>query len=213
MIHTILFDLDETLYPKNSGVMDQIRDLILDYMRTRLNLTPEAADALRRQYFVTYGTTLRGLQVNDHIDPDEYLHYVHNIRLEQYLKPNQELDAVLASLSQDKVVFTNASREHAEHVLAVLGVRSHIDRIVDVRDMDYESKPQPRAYRRICDLLGVRPEECLLVEDNVRNLCPAKALGMVTVLVDGSKADDCVDFGVQRIEEIGQVVKQIERGA
>jgi putative hydrolase of the HAD superfamily len=211
MIRTILFDLDETLYPKTTGIMDEIRTLILDYIRTRLNLSPEEADALRKQYFVTYGTTMRGLQVNNHIDPDDYLDYVHNIPLERYLKPNRDLEAVLASLPQDKVVFTNASREHAENVLALLGVRSHIDRIVDVRDMDYKSKPQPEAYRRICDLLGVRPEQCLLVEDNVRNLCPAKALGMLTVLVDGSQTDDCVDFTVQCIEEIGYVVEKIGR--
>jgi putative hydrolase of the HAD superfamily len=212
MIRTILFDLDETLYPKATGIMDEIRTLILDYIRTRLNLSQEEADSLRKQYFTTYGTTMRGLQINDHIDPDEYLHYVHDIPLERYLKPNQALDAVLASIPQDKVVFTNASREHAENVLALLGVRSHIDRIVDVRDMNYESKPQPEAYRRICDLLGVRPEECLLVEDNIRNLCPAKALGMVTVLVDGSQKDECVDFNVKRIEEIGQVLAALERG-
>jgi putative hydrolase of the HAD superfamily len=210
MIRTILFDLDETLYPKSTGIMDQIRILMLDYMRTKLNLTPEAADALRRKYFAAYGTTMRGLQINNHIDPDEFLRYVHNIPLERYIKPNQDLDAVLASLSQDKVVFTNASREHAENVLALLGIRTHIDRIVDVRDVNYESKPQPGAYRRICDLLGVRPEECILVEDSIRNLRPAKALGMVTVLVDGSLPDDCVDFAVQQIEEIGQVVKEIE---
>jgi putative hydrolase of the HAD superfamily len=210
MIRAILFDLDETLYPKDTGIMDQIRLLILDYIRTRLNLTTEEADALRRRYFAAYGTTMRGLQINDHIDPDDYLRYVHNIPLERYLKPNRDLDAVLASLSQQKVVFTNASREHAENVCTVLGIRSHIDRIVDVRDMDYESKPQPGAYHRICDLLGVRAEECLLVEDNVRNLCPGKELGMVTVLVDSSQAHACVDFAVPRVEEIGQIVQELD---
>jgi putative hydrolase of the HAD superfamily len=209
MIHIILFDLDETLYPRDAGIMDQIRILMLDYMRTRLHLSPEEADTLRRQYFTTYGTTMRGLQLHFHIDPDEYLQYVHNIPLERYIKPNQDLNTVLASLPQEKVVFTNASREHAEGILALLGIRNHIDRIVDVRDVNYESKPQPAAYRRICDLLNVRPEECLLVEDNIRNLCPAKALGMVTVLVDGSQADECVDFHIRRIEEIGQVVQDM----
>jgi putative hydrolase of the HAD superfamily len=82
---------------------------------------------------------------------------------------------------------------------------------VDVRDMEYESKPQPAAYQRICDLLGVRPEECLIVEDNVRNLQPAKALGMTTVLVrDGHLGPgDGVDFAINRIEEIGSVLEQI----
>jgi putative hydrolase of the HAD superfamily len=110
------------------------------------------------------------------------------------------------------VVFTNASREHAERVLGVLGIRRHFARIVDVRDMAYESKPQPSAYRRICQLLEASPEECLLVEDNVRNLCPAKEIGMSTVLVgDGSQArHPCVDHAIDRVEEIGQVLAGME---
>jgi putative hydrolase of the HAD superfamily len=80
--------------------------------------------------------------------------------------------------------------------------------------MDYESKPQPGAYRRICQLLRVRPEECVLVEDNMRNLHPAKALGMVTVLVgDGTAAtNDGIDYSIPRIEEIGNVLTHIAAG-
>ncbi len=208
MIRIILFDLDETLYPPQAGIMAQIRDLILRYIRERFDLSPEEADELRRSYFATYGTTMRGLQLERHIDADEFLHYVHDIPLEEYLQPNSQLDAVLASLPQEKVVFTNASREHAERVLAALGIRRHFERIVDVRDMNYESKPRPSAYRRICQMLDAEPQECLLVEDNVRNLRPAKALGMTTVLVrDGHpEADDSADYVIERVEEIGDVL-------
>jgi putative hydrolase of the HAD superfamily len=211
MIRTILFDLDETLYPRRAGVMEQIRALMLRYLCERLHLSPQEADALRRRYFQEYGTTMRGLQINHQIDADEFLHYVHNISLHEHLGPNPDLDAVLAALPQQKVIFTNSSREHAESVLDLLGIRHHIDRIVDVRDMDYESKPQPDAYRRICELLGVRPEECMLVEDNARNLRPAKALGMVTVLVDGDGSDSSADYAIHCIEEIGQVLERTER--
>jgi putative hydrolase of the HAD superfamily len=211
MIHTILFDLDDTLYPRRVGIMEQIRILILRYLRVQLHLSPEEAEALRQHYLQTYGTTMRGLQIDYHIDPDEYLRYVHDVPLHEYLQPNPDLDAALTSIPQAKIVFTNASREHAERVLNLLGIRRHFSRIVDVRDMDYESKPQPAAYRRTCDLLDVRPGECLLVEDSVRNLHPAKALGMVTVLVgeDGSSASDGVDYVIPRIEEIDLVVEDL----
>jgi putative hydrolase of the HAD superfamily len=209
MIRLLLFDLDDTLYPRQVGIMGQIRTLILRYIRTRLGLSPEEAEALRWHYLQTYGTTMRGLQVNYQIDVDEFLDYVHDIPLHEYLQPNPTLEAALASIPQEKIVFTNASREHAERVLRQLGIRQHFSRIVDVRDVGFESKPQPAAYRRVCDLLDARPEECLLVEDNVRNLRPAKALGMVTVLVgeDGSRTGDGVDYAIPRIEEIGQVAK------
>ena len=211
MICTILFDLDDTLYPRQAGIMDQIRTLMLRYIQARFSLSREEADSLRQRYFQTYGTTMRGLQVNHHIDPDHFLNCVHDIQLDDYLRPNPELDGVLASLPQDKIIFTNASREHAEGVLASLGIRRHFSRIVDIRDMDYESKPHLVAYHRICELLDVQPQECLLVEDNVRNLRPAKELGMTTVLVDDASqtTDDCVDYLIPRIEDIEQVLIKI----
>jgi putative hydrolase of the HAD superfamily len=214
MIRTILFDLDDTLYPRSAGIMVEIRRLILDYIQTKFELSPEESDALRHEYLHTYGTTMRGLQVNHGIDPDEYLRHVHNIPLDEYLRPNPELDAALAAIHQEMIVFTNASREHAERVLEALGIRRHLCRIVDVRDMAYESKPQPAAYRRICELLGADPEECVLVEDNTRNLCPAKEIGMRTVLVgDGSQSGHrCVDYAIERIEEIGRVLAELEGG-
>jgi len=212
MIRVLLFDLDDTLYPRSAGIMVEIRRLIMDYIQTQFDLSREEADALRHEYLHAYGTTMRGLQVNHGIDPDDYLEHVHAIPLHQFLQPNPELDAVLDTVPQEMVVFTNASREHAERVLGVLGIRRHFARIVDVRDMAYESKPQPSAYRRICQLLEASPEECLLVEDNVRNLCPAKEIGMSTVLVgDGSQArHPCVDHAIDRVEEIGQVLAGME---
>jgi putative hydrolase of the HAD superfamily len=211
MIRTILFDLDETLYPRQAGIMDEIRRLMLDYLRTHFNLSVGEADELRREYFVAYGTTLRGLQINHQIDPEGFLSHVHDIPLDQYLQPNPQLDAVLAMLPQNKVIFTNASREHAERVLGVLGIRRHFDKIVDVRDVDYESKPQPGAYERICALLRVQPEECVLVEDNIQNLSPAKAIGMTTVLVhpDGLPVDGSADYVIAQVEEIDQVMAQL----
>ena len=215
MIHTILFDLDDTLYPRSAGIMVEIRRLILDFVQTRLSLPAGEADVLRHEYLLAYGTTMRGLQVNHEIDAEEYLRHVHDIPLHRYLQPNPELDAAMASIPQDKVVFTNASREHAERVLAVLGIRRHFARIVDIRDMAFKSKPEPSAYRRICELLRVRPEECVLVEDNVRNLCPAKELGMGTVLVGetSQSAHDCVDQAIEHIEEIGEALVELGRDA
>ena len=220
MIRCILFDLDDTLYPQQSGVMDRIRERMLCYLRSRLNLSLDEADALRRHYFQTYGTTMRGLQINYQIDTEEYLAYVHDVPLHEHLGANARLDSVLASIPETKVVFTNSSREHAARVLDLLGVRHHFERIIDVRDVDYESKPQPTAYQLACDLLGVRPEECVLIDDNTRNLHPAKALGMTTVLIrDGSAAeptytsadpaDGSADHIISCIEEIGKVMDDI----
>jgi len=208
MIKYILFDLDDTLYSAETGLMAAIGQRIHQYIQERVGLDPVAARDLRRHYLQTYGTTLKGLQVHYNVDTEEYLSYVHDVPLGDYLKPDEALDKVLTKIQAEKIVFTNATTEHARRVLRFLGVEHHFNCIVDLRATNYQNKPQPGAYRYILDILGARPEECLMVEDSVRNLRPAKELGMITVLVNGSGVDG-VDFAIDDVTHLGEVFKRI----
>ena len=44
-------------------------------------------------------------------------------------------------------------------------------------------KPNPEIYRRACERLGVKPDECVFLDDLGINLKPARALGMHTIKV------------------------------
>jgi putative hydrolase of the HAD superfamily len=215
LLKYILFDLDETLYPSRSGLMAAISGLMSRYMEERLGMPPTEVPALREHYYRTYGTTLRGLQIHHDIDPEDYLDYVHNVPLEDYIGPNSELDRVLAEIETGKVVFTNASAEHARRVLAILGIERHFNCIIGVRALGYISKPDPEAYRRALEMLGTAGDECLIVDDRARNLSPAKELGMITVLVSNEEAvlrqnpSKDVDFVIGEVAEIGEVMRRL----
>lgn len=211
-VQYILFDLDETLYPRATGLMQEISRRITLYMEQVMGIEPEMVKRLREKYYRRYGTTMRGLQIHHDIDPDHYLYFVHDIPLEDYIARDGRLNVVLGALSQTKAVFTNASTEHAQRVMDILGVSHHFPHIIDVRAVGYMSKPNPEAYDRALLILGARAKECMIVEDNVRNLRPAKALGMITVLVDGDE-EDGVDFAIAEIGGIGEVVERVQRGA
>jgi putative hydrolase of the HAD superfamily len=178
-------------------------------------MPPAEVPTLREHYYRVYGTTMRGLQVHHGIDPEDYLAYVHNIPIEDYIGPNDELDRVLAEIGMEKTIFTNASAEHARRVLAVLGIERHFDCIIDVRALGYIAKPDPEAYQRALAILGAEGDECLIVDDRARNLTPAKKLGMITVLVSddatatrqGQSKD--VDFVIGEVVEIGDVVQTL----
>lgn len=206
-IRYLLFDLDETLYPRSAGVMAQIGIQIRGYIVETLGLSVEDADALARRYHREYGTSLQGLLANHQIDPNKYLDYVHNLSLDA-LVPDPALDSLLAGLPAEKVIFTNADSAHAERVLQRLGIRRHFSRIVDVVAVGYVSKPNLPAYTGCLRLLDARPSECVMIEDSGRNLQPAAALGMVTVLVDGDP-DDRADYRIDTILELRPVVDSI----
>jgi putative hydrolase of the HAD superfamily len=208
MIKYILFDLDDTLYSMETGLMAAVGERIHQYIQERVGLDPAMARDLRRHYLQTYGTTLKGLQVHYNVDTEDYLAYVHDVPLGDYLQPDEALDRALAEIQAEKIVFTNATTEHARRVLRSLGVEHHFSGIVDLRTTNYQNKPQPGAYQCVLDILGARPEECLMVEDSVRNLRPAQELGMVTVLVNSSGGEG-VDFVIKDVTQVGEVFRRI----
>lgn len=210
MLSHLVFDCDDTLYPRHSGLMQAISERISRYMIERMGMDPEIVPRLRRAYWEQYGTTSRGLQAVYGLDVDEYMRYVHDLPLDRYIRPDPALDAVLDALPQRKVVFTNATAEHARAVLDVVGVGHHFQEIYDAFFLCNEGKPAPGGYRRLLDALEVEGQNCLFVEDSARNLRPAKELGMVTVLVDPLDGDlDGADFVIERVADIGRVVREV----
>jgi len=213
VLEYLIFDLDETIYPRSSGLMQAISHRINRYMIERLGMPPERVSRLRREYWTRYGTTSRGLQLRHSIDVYDYMQFVHDAPLREYIGPNPELDAVLAALPQRKVIFTNATAAHARAVLEVVGVAHHFAAIYDAFFVEHESKPAMGAYRRLLAALHAPAPACLMVEDTARNLRPAKSLGMTTVLVDPPPGGDLtgVDFKICRVAEIGRVVREAGR--
>ena len=206
MFRFLIFDLDETLYPRSAGLMQEIGARINRYLIENLQLPPEQANALRQRYYQQHGTALRGLVVErPDVDPEDYLHFVHDIRLADYIGPEPALADMLRSIPLTKVIFTNATIEHAQNVLNILGIADQFADIIDVRRVEFVSKPNAEAYRRLLNILQATGGECILIEDSARNLLPGKALGMTTILVDSADCAD-VDYCVHEILGIKDVV-------
>lgn len=178
-----LFDLDNTIYPASSGLMQMVDVRITAFVQEQLGISQEEAAALRREYFRTYGTTLRGLQQHYTVDAEQYLRYVHDIAIESYLASDAELDHLLEELPLRKVIFTNSPREYAERVLRIIGIERHFEAIFDIRSFNFVAKPDPQAYTYVLGTLGVEGPECLMIEDTLFNLGPARELGMTTIFV------------------------------
>ncbi len=201
---TIFFDLDGTLYPDVSGgVWEALRARIEMYMHERVGIPKSKVAALRDTYLKRYGTTLRGLTTDYGVDPDDYLVFVHNLPIEQMIRPNGKLGDLLSKLRQRKWVFTNSSLEHSRRVLAALGISAHFDGIVDIKAMGYRNKPEPGSYILALDKAGKQTaESALFVDDQGVNLEPAKQLGANTVLVGSREPHPAADRSIATVEEL-----------
>ena len=77
-----LFDLDNTLYPVESGFMGEIEGRMTDYVQKLTGLERGEAYRLQKKYLAEHGLTLTGLIRNHGIDPRDYLALFHDLSLE-----------------------------------------------------------------------------------------------------------------------------------
>jgi pyrimidine 5'-nucleotidase len=202
----LFFDLDDTLYPHTSGLWSAIRIRMETYMHERLRLPKSEIPKLRQTYYETYGTTLRGLQHQQHIDTQDFLSYVHDVPISQFLQPNLVLKKVLDSLPQKRYIFTNSDRPHALRVLNALGLTESFDGIIDVNALAFIPKPEPTAFQKALKIAQANPESTVFFDDSVRNLKSAAALGISTVLVGQNSSQDngTSILHIEKLEDLPQ---------
>jgi putative hydrolase of the HAD superfamily len=181
-VNAWVFDLDNTLYPRHVNLFQQIDKRIRGYVGRLLELSPEEAQSVQKDYYQRYGTTLRGLMEEHGIQPDDFLEYVHDID-HSVVRPDPRLAAAIDALPGRKFILTNGSRRHAEKVAERLGIPDHFEEIFDIVSSELLPKPNRETYDRFLKVTGVDPRRAAMFEDLARNLEVPKTLGMATVLV------------------------------
>jgi putative hydrolase of the HAD superfamily len=181
-IETWLFDLDNTLYPLESGLAGLMEPRITQFVIELTGLPREEAHALQKKYLVEHGLTLRGLMLHHGVDPDAYHARFHDMPLDGLI-PDHVLHSALARLPGRRLIFTNADDIHAARVLDRLGITDLFEDVFHIGSAAFEPKPSPVAFERIMGAHAIEPEQTAFFEDSERNLAPAADLGMTTVLV------------------------------
>jgi len=153
------------------------------YMREQLGIPAEKVPKLREQYFKMYGTTLRGLQERHKVDMADFLAYVHDLPLKDFLTPNAHQREIIASLRTRNVIFTNADCNHAQRVLSALKLDDLFEVIVDVNAVTPYCKPMPESFAIAMDLADEPdPRKCVMIDDLPRTTRAALDVGMASLL-------------------------------
>lgn len=176
-----VFDLDNTLYPAPT-LYDAIGERMTAYIARALGVGSEQALELREHYFHVYGATVVGLAKHHAIDSHDFLAYVHDVDYSP-LAPDHELATLISALPGRKLIFTNGGGGHGQRTLAALGLGPIFDSVFDIETARLAPKPQYEAYQRLIETHAIAPSGALFVEDTLRNLEPAHALGFTTALV------------------------------
>ena len=177
-----VFDLDNTLYPPEMRLFDQIEIRMTRWVMTALNVTEPEADRLRALYWRQYGTTLAGLMREHGVDPGPYLDEVHDIDF-TVLTPDPGLRAHIAALPGRRIVYTNGCAPYAEKVLEARGLAGLFDAVYGVEHAGFLPKPEKAAFDAVFALDRVDPSRAAMFEDDTRNLIEPHAMGMGTIHV------------------------------
>lgn len=183
-----VFDLDNTLYPRECNLFAQIDLLISDYMVSVTQLPYDEARSLQKSYYRDYGTTLNGLMQRHQVDPDHFLHTVHAIDYSP-VAAHPDLIGAIRDLPGRKFILTNGDVGHARAVLGRLGNADDLfEDIFDIRAMGYRPKPLPEAYEVFFQKHGIDARRAAMFDDLEKNLKVPHDTGMTTVQVVASEA-------------------------
>ncbi|MFP4273950.1 MAG: pyrimidine 5'-nucleotidase [Paracoccaceae bacterium] len=177
-----VFDLDNTLYPPQARLFDQIEVRMTRFVMDALGVNRAEADRLRKDYWLRYGTTLAGLMEEHGVDPGPYLTEVHEIDL-RHLDRDAGLAARIRALPGRRIVYTNGSAPYAERVLEARGLSGLFDAVYGVEHAGFQPKPRRVAFETVFAVDGVTPGRAAMFEDDPRNLAAPHAMGMRTVHV------------------------------
>jgi putative hydrolase of the HAD superfamily len=195
-----VFDLDNTLYPRECNLFAQIDLRITNYVMDLTRLEFQAARDLQKTYYRDYGTTLNGLMQRHEVDPDHFLNTVHAIDYSP-VDPHPDLVDAIRALPGRKFILTNGDTGHARAVLARLGGADLFEHVHDIRAMTYVPKPHRETYDRFLALHGIDPTRAAMFDDLEKNLVVPHEVGMSTVQVVASE-----DFAHEQVEawELGR---------
>ena len=182
-VDTWVFDLDNTLYSADSGIFQQVSELMGKFVSKYLNIDIKEAKKIQRKYYKKHGTTLRGMMDNHGVDPDTFLNEVHQLDY-SIVEPDQKLNEELDRLEGKKIIYTNASLQHVNQVLARLELTNMFDDIFDIKMADYVPKPELNPYKQIIDKFNINPSCAAMFDDIAKNLVPAKNLGFTSVWIN-----------------------------
>jgi len=186
-IKAVIFDMD--------GVLIEAKDWHYEALNKALGLF--GMEISRYDHLVTYDglptkkklemlSTERGLPVE--------LHEFINDMKQQYTleivyaqcKPRFFHEYALSRLKQEGyklAVASNSIRKTVQIMMEQSALLGYLDFYLSNQDVKI-GKPDPEIYTKAIQQLGLRPEECLVVEDNEKGIQAAKASGAWLLEVD-----------------------------
>ena len=205
-----IFDLDNTLHDARVHIFPSMHGQINAYLRKHFGVDEAGANDMRRNFWLRYGTTLRGLVRHHGTDPKHFLAETHVFpELADMVVRENALKHALLRLGGTRLVFSNAPRHYVEQVLQAIGLARYFDAVYTIEDTGYRGKPHAWGFHRLLRKHNLDAHRCAMIDDILENLRAAHRLGMSTVWV--SPVGRRVPFVDIRVSSVTELPRRIMR--
>jgi len=215
----IIWDLDNTLYFETEEYKDKLNEATAIAAIKEFNL-PLDFDAATQKVKESYSIYRDGLEIfaKEYGIPhkDLYKSY-HNYKsnLISMIKPYDNLLNELQSINCPQYIFSTSSRNICEKILKHIGVYEFFKgRFYSVEDFNvYKKNESSEVYEKLCNKIGIIPQNCIFIDDSYSNLHFAKQIGMTTVRIyyrnNSAKDMNFIDYAYKGIYECINELKKI----
>ncbi|MBQ8750494.1 MAG: HAD family hydrolase [Alphaproteobacteria bacterium] len=218
MEKTIIWDLDNTLYFETDEYKNKLNEatalaainefnLPLDF-QTATDLVKESYSTYRdgiEHFARTYKISHKDLYIAYHKYKSAYINMI---------TPYEGLLKQLKSLNCPQYIFSTSTKDICEKILKHIGLYDFFKgRIYSVEDFDvYKKNENSDVYQKVCETIGVQPQNCIFVDDSYSNLQYAKETGMTTIRIyyknNSAKDMSFIDSAYKGIEGVVSGLKK-----
>src|SRR5271169_4409666 len=209
----VIFDLDGTLIDSSADIANAINYAIGPYrvkpvtVQETIGLLGEGISRLMERII-----DKEGIKADKDLLIERFLDY-YSTHLTDNTTVYPGVREVLAQMPAcRKAVISNKRESLSIKILEKLGLSAFFDMIAG-SDTTEERKPSPVPVRHVLSMLGILPEEAVIVGDSNYDIEAGKAAGIKTVAVTyGYRSRDLLqgaDFIINKMEELMKILKKI----
>lgn len=208
LLKAVLWDMDGTLIDSEHVAVEAFRLAMIDAGLPEIpdlydRVLGRAADDLYRWLVADFGLALPA------IEWEERKHF-HHFNASEQIKGFTAATDVFCSLDYANIpqaVVSNSDRKIVDVQLTLAGL-TRPGHITVSRNDVRKGKPDPEGYLRAAWLLGVKPSECLVVEDSNSGAAAGTAARMATVMVP--HATVAAPAGVLQLTRMEQILNAVQ---
>lgn len=215
-VKAVLFDMDGTLVD-TEHLHQHAWDMATQHFGDD-GVTHEEYTNYAGRDGIDNATLIVSVRPNLRVSPEEILNKKNEIFEENLVKGVKFVEGAEEALEECKrlglrvALATGGPRNETEQKMLTLKIGHHFEHVITATEVE-NKKPHPQTYMDAYSALGVRPEQCVAVEDTEHGVASAVGAGVyciakptpTTKLQDFSKANvvvDSLDEAMQHIKDL-----------